>query len=48
MASSILVLAVFGLVILGCALAFPNRREELSPELWEGDLAPRGIAVAAE
>ena len=28
------VLAGFALVTLGCALFFPNRREELHPELW--------------
>jgi predicted MFS family arabinose efflux permease len=28
------VLAVFSVVTLGCALFFPNRREELQPELW--------------
>lgn len=29
-----LVMAGFGVVTLGCALAFPDRREELRPELW--------------
>lgn len=29
-----LVMAGFGVVTLGCALAFPDRREELSPDLW--------------
>ena len=28
------VLAVFSIVTLGCALFFPNRKEELEPELW--------------
>jgi MFS family permease len=28
------VLAVFSVVTLGCALFFPNRKEELEPELW--------------
>jgi len=28
------VLAVFSVVTLGCALSFPNRKEELQPELW--------------
>jgi MFS family permease len=28
------VLAVFSVVTLGCALFFPNRKEELQPELW--------------
>jgi MFS family permease len=30
------VLAVFSVVTLGCALFFPNRKEELEPELWAG------------
>ncbi len=34
-------LAVFSLVTLGCALWFPDRKEELRPELWSN-------AVAAE
>ena len=29
-----MVLAVFCIVTLGCALFFPNRKEELEPELW--------------
>jgi MFS family permease len=33
------VLAVFSLITLGCAIFFPNRPEELEPELW-GRLAP--------
>ena len=32
--SAILVLAGFALVILLCALFFPDRREELNPDLW--------------
>ena len=28
------VLAVFSVMTLGCALFFPNRKEELEPELW--------------
>jgi MFS family permease len=43
----VLVLAGFGLVILGCALFFPDRPEELRPELWE-QVAPRTIPLAAE
>jgi MFS family permease len=35
-----LVLAGFSVVILGCALFFPDRREELAPELWATALAP--------
>lgn len=38
--SSILVLAGFAAVTLFCALFFPDRREELQPELW--DAAPGG------
>ncbi len=32
--SAVLVLAGFAVVTLICALAFPNRREELHPEMW--------------
>ncbi len=42
-----LVLAGFSVVTLGCALFFPDRQEELRPELWsraEG----KTVAVAAE
>jgi MFS family permease len=34
LAVALLVLAAFALVILGCALFFPDRPEELRPELW--------------
>jgi len=37
-----LVLAAFATVILVCALAFPNRPEELQPELWVRGTAPSG------
>ena len=47
LAASVLVLAAFAVVILGCALAFPNRREELEPALW-ADHPLRAIPVAAE
>jgi len=47
LAASVLVLAGFALVTLCCALAFPNRREELNPSLWE-QAEPRGVPVAAE
>jgi len=30
-----LVMAGFGVITLGCALAFPDRQEELQPELWD-------------
>ena len=32
--SAVLVLAAFAVVTLACALAFPDRREELHPEMW--------------
>ena len=35
LAAALLVLAGFALVILGCAVLFPDRKEELSPEQWE-------------
>ena len=31
----VLILAIVACVTLACAVAFPDRREELSPELWE-------------
>lgn len=34
LSASLMVLAGFAVVTLGCALAFPDRREELQPELW--------------
>ena len=40
-----LVMAGFGIVTLACALAFPDRREELQPELW--DVAAHGAVAAA-
>jgi MFS family permease len=42
-----LVMAGFGVVTLACALAFPDRREELRPELWE-EARSVGQVVAAE
>jgi MFS family permease len=45
--SAILVLACFAVVILLCALFFPNRREELNPELWTLALG-RPTPAAAE
>jgi MFS family permease len=37
----IIVLAAFALITVGCALFFPNRREELQPDLWNaGALSP--------
>ena len=43
----ITVLAGFAVVTLVCAWFFPNRREELNPELWAKAEA-RPVAVAAE
>ncbi len=45
--SAILVLAVFAVVILLCALFFPDRQEELNPALW-ALAAPRPAPAAAE
>jgi MFS family permease len=44
---AILVMAGLGIVTLACALAFPDRKEELQPELWNvtGDIK---AAAAAE
>lgn len=33
-AAATMVLSAFSVVTLGCALFFPNRKEELAPELW--------------
>lgn len=41
------VLAAVALVTLGCALCFPDRREELHPELWAEGEAPEALAPAA-
>jgi MFS family permease len=46
-----LVLSAFSIVTLGCALFFPNRPEELQPELWHAASTGRAavpLAVAAE
>jgi hypothetical protein len=41
-----LVLAAFSVVTLGCALFFPDRPEELRPELWaRSATAPRPVAA---
>ena len=48
-AACIAVLAGFALITLGCAWFFPNRREELNPELWAQPAArPVASPVAAE
>ncbi len=44
----IAVLAVAGAVTIGCALFFPNRREELRPELWAQATPAPARPVAAE
>jgi MFS family permease len=41
-----LVLATVALITVGCALLFPNRPEELQPELWER--APGTLPAPAE
>jgi MFS family permease len=46
-AACLIVLAGFAVVTLACAWFFPNRREELNPELW-AEAAPRPVPVAAE
>ncbi|MBV9248269.1 MAG: MFS transporter [Acetobacteraceae bacterium] len=43
LAMAVLVLAVFAVVTLGCALFFPDRPEELRPDLWE-----RALPIPAE
>ncbi|WP_424811617.1 MFS transporter [Roseococcus sp. YIM B11640] len=40
LALAMVVLAGFGVITLVCAIWFPNRREELKPELWSAVAAP--------
>lgn len=40
LALAMVVLAGFGMVTLVCAFWFPNRKEELKPELWASPAAP--------
>ena len=47
LATATLAMAGFGVITLACALAFPDRKEELQPELWS-DAVPAGQVVAAE
>ena len=47
LATATLVMAGFGVITLACALAFPDRKEELQPELWS-DAMPAGQALPAE
>jgi MFS family permease len=42
-----LVMAAFGTVTLGCALFFPDRKEELHPELWAMAEGAITVGVAA-
>jgi hypothetical protein len=44
----VLVLALCSLVTLGCALFFPDRKEELQPDLWRlaGSSSSGGTAAA--
>ena len=48
LAAVTLVMAGFGVVTLGCALAFPDRKEELRPELWQGAAQGGEAVMAAE
>jgi MFS family permease len=38
--AALIVLAAFALITLGCAMFFPDRQEELAPELWNAAPAP--------
>jgi hypothetical protein len=40
-------MAAFGSVTLGCALFFPDRKEELQPELWAVTEEEITVGVAA-
>jgi MFS family permease len=40
LSASVLVLAGFAVITLGCAVFFPDRREELEPDLWARVPAP--------
>jgi MFS family permease len=49
LAAPLLVLAGFGVLTFCCALVFPNRQEELQPELWaRAPEAAGGLPAAAE
>jgi len=48
LAAVLVVLSLVAVVTIGCALTFPDRKEELRPELWQADAPSGGIAVAAE
>jgi cyanate permease len=40
LAAPMVVLAAFGAITFACALVFPNRPEELQPELWASHTVP--------
>ncbi|WP_137179374.1 MFS transporter [Roseomonas sp. AR75] len=42
------VMSAFAAITIVCALFFPNRREELEPELWAQSLPPRAMPAPAE
>jgi predicted MFS family arabinose efflux permease len=44
----LLVLAGVAVLTAICTLAFPNRKEELQPELWARVAPPRGVSAPAE
>lgn len=48
LAAPMLVLAGFAALTFACALVFPNRQEELKPELWARQGAPAPAAAPAE
>ena len=41
----LVVLAVVALITLGCAVFFPDRKEELEPALWARAMEPRAVAA---
>ena len=43
LAAVTLVLAAVSLITLGCAFFFPDRKEELQPELWQAAHAPAQV-----
>ena len=48
LAMTLIVLGISSAVTLACALLFPDRREELRPELWAAAPENRGTMVAAK
>ncbi|MBX5453648.1 MAG: MFS transporter [Acidobacteriia bacterium] len=47
-ATTMLVLGGFALITFACALAFPDRREELEPALWAEAAEAQAVPAAAE